>query len=438
MNEIYNFILLLLIIEIKSYYTIPFKLEEIPLNLDDETLIKTLFFNGALIKVKIGSLKEEISVKIKSTSQLTYIINSNTSSYQEKLFNSNKSSTLEITGKKKLHYNNQDINNGIYVKDNFIFENEKENKLNFILTDELSKNSHSKGSGAISLGKKTNSIYKPEFDFILTQLKNLNIINDETFTFHFTKKNEGNLIIGNYLYDIKQPLYLKEAFQEINCNKELEDYIYGISVDIKSGNNELDSNIIIFAHEFGLIIGSTNYYDLISKNFFDKFSKEKCENKLFEVDGIYPNIFNQHYYYYVCDKDININNFPSLIISNSEIDFNIEFTYQDLWFEYNNKKYFLVVFPKSDEFEHYMRFLFGNLFFKKYDVSFDADRKIVGFYDKNKKTNDKHFYWILLFFVILIGIFVYLIFLIKKYKKRFIKKKSAHELEEDGFFQIIK
>ena len=100
MNEIYTFILLLLIIEIKSYYTIPFKLEEIPLNLDDETLIKTLFFNGALIKVKIGSLKEEISVKIKSTSQLTYIINSNTSSYQEKLFNSNKSSTLEITGKK--------------------------------------------------------------------------------------------------------------------------------------------------------------------------------------------------------------------------------------------------------------------------------------------------------------------------------------------------
>ena len=43
MNEIYTFILLLLIIEIKSYYTIPFKLEEIPLNLDDETLIKTLF-----------------------------------------------------------------------------------------------------------------------------------------------------------------------------------------------------------------------------------------------------------------------------------------------------------------------------------------------------------------------------------------------------------
>lgn len=438
MNKIVEFILLILIIEIKSYYTIPFKLEEIPENLDEETFLKTLFFNVALIKVKIGSSKEEISLGIKSTSQLTYIINSNTSSYNAKLFNSNKSSTLEIIDRKKKNYSNQDIKNGIYVKDNIIFENEEENKLNFILTDELSKNSHAKGSGAISLGKKTNSIFKPEYDFLLTQLKNLNNINYETFTLHFTKKNEGNLIIGNYLYEIKKPLYSQEAFQEINCLKDLEDYIYGISIKIKSGNHELNSDIIIFAHEIGLIIGSTDYYDIISQNFFNKFYKEKCQTKIFQIDGVYPNFFNINYYYFVCDKDIDIKKFPSLIFNNSEIQFNFEFTYEDLWIEYNNKKFFLVVFPISDELEFYLRFLIGNLFFKKYDVSFDADRKIVGFYDKNKKYHDNHFYWFLLFFAILIGIFLYLISVIKKYKKRFIKKKSAHELEEEGFFQIMK
>ena len=106
--------------------------------------------------------------------------------------------------------------------------------------------------------------------------------------------------------------------------------------------------------------------------------------------------------------------------------------------EYNNKKYFLVVFPDSTELEFYLSFLMGNIMFKKYDVTFDADRNIVGFYDKNKKYGNSNKFLYLLFFAILIGAFLYFISLIKKYRKRLVKKKLAHELEEEGFFSSLK
>ena len=57
---------------------------------------------------------------------------------------------------------------------------------------------------------------------------------------------------------------------------------------------------------------------------------------------------------------------PPLIIKNSELSFNIEFTYKDLWFESKNKLYFLIVFPESFDIDDLLRFLIGNIIFKKY------------------------------------------------------------------------
>jgi hypothetical protein len=122
---------------------------------------------------------------------------------------------------------------------------------------------------------------------------------------------------------------------------------------------------------------------------------------------------------------------------NLEIKFNIELTYEDLFINYNNKQYFLVIFADSNEPTHLFQFLIGNLFLKKYDITFDSDRKIIGFYEKNKKYENRTF-WFFLLFLILIGLFLYLLFLIKQYKKRFIKKINAHELMDDQNFYPLK
>ena len=167
--------------------------------------------------------------------------------------------------------------------------------------------------------------------------------------------------------------------------------------------------------------------------------KKKCEKKTFKLNGYYFLNYNEKQFsYFVCDKDIKINKLPPLIIKNSELSFDIEFTYKDLWFEYNNKLYFLVAFPESFDTDDLLRFLIGNIIFKKYDISFDSDRKIVGFYDKSKNSTSSKFFYVLLILVILIGAFLYLISFIKKYKPRLIKKKTALELEDDGFFTNMK
>ena len=269
----------------------------------------------------------------------------------------------------------------------------------------------------------------------------MNIINHHTFTLHFTKKNEGNLILGNYLYDLKQPIYLKDAFYEINCNDKVDtDYSYAISSTFYLGEKILFCNDLIFASEIGLIIGSSEYYEEIEKQYFKEYIKNgKCTKKTFKLNGFYLLNYKQKTFdFFVCEKDIKIKTFPPLIIKNPELNFDIEFNYEDLWFEYRDKLYLMVVFPETTDTEDLLRILVGNIILKKYDITFDSDRKIVGFYDKNKKSGSSKFFYVLLIIVILIGAFIYLISFIKKNKGRIIKKKTALELEDDGFFTSIK
>ncbi len=436
MKGIIYFIIFLILKRIKLYITIPFEIENLSLNLNDDELMKTLFFNELYINISIGSSKQKIPLKIKSTSQLSYIINSK-SNYSGIKFNSEKSSSLEIINKNKLKFLNQEILSGLFVNDTFILGNEKINKLNFILTDELNKETYIKTSGVFSLGNKIDIVY-PYIDPILSQLKKLNIIQYQSFTFHFANENKGNLIIGNYLFEIKKPIYKKEAYQEIICNNEMDNYIYAINTKFKVGETQLSANLLLFATEYGLIIGTNDYYYEIKEKFFDnKISNGICEEKTFEIKGIYPSIYNNKYFYFKCNNDVNIKNIPSLKILNFEIKFNIELTYEDLFINYNNKKYFLVIFADSNEPTYLLQFLIGNLFLKKYDVTFDSDRKIIGFYDKNKK-NENRTLWFVLLFMILIVLFLYLLFLIKKYKKRFIKKINAHELINEPNFIPLK
>ena len=81
--------------------------------------------------------------------------------------------------------------------------------------------------------------------------------------------------------------------------------------------------------------------------------------------------------------------------------------------------------------------MFGRMFLKKYDMSFDSDRKIMGIYNKKKKKNNNDGkLLIIIAFLVLIVIFVFLIrYIVKSYKYR-IAKKTAHELTEDGFYSI--
>lgn len=437
--EFFFFIFFLWLETIKSEISIPFRAQNLPLTLNDEELIKALLFNAYFINITIGSSNQEIPVKIKSTTLISYIINSNATSYSGIKFDSEKSTTLQVLSKKN-SYLDEEILSGTLVKDRFNFGNTIINELNFTLTANIRNESNIQGAGAIGLGKNINSIIKTHHP-ILFQLKNMNIINHHTFTLHFTKKNEGNLILGNYLHDLKKPIYLIDALSEINCYDKIEtDYSYAISSTLYLGEKVLSSNYLIFASEIGLIIGSYEYYDEIDKHYFKEYLKNgKCTKKTFKLNEFYLLNYNQKTFdFFVCEKGIKIKTFPPLIFKIPELNFDIEFNYEDLWFEYGNKLYLMVVFPESTDIEDLLRILVGNIIFKKYDITFDSDRRIVGFYDKNKKSGSSKFFFVLLIIFILIGAFIYLISFIKQNKGRIIKKKTALELEDDGFFTSIK
>ena len=82
----------------------------------------------------------------------------------------------------------------------------------------------------------------------------------------------------------------------------------------------------------------------------------------------------------------------------------MSFNYNDLFYEFEGKKYFLIVF-KNDFLN--LKWTFGKPFFKKYFGFFDKEKKIFGFYQnkiKPSKNNNNKILIRLLIIVIIIAI----------------------------------
>ena len=113
-----------------------------------------------------------------------------------------------------------------------------------------------------------------------------------------------------------------------------------------------------------------------------------------------------------------------------------DFRYTDLFRVKNDKLYFLIYFNKNNKSN---RFKLGQIFLKKYLVTFNFDSKMIGFYNKNIKNEEesveKKYYEHDIAFIILI-IIGFIIFFIagffvgkKIYEKT--RRKKANELEDE-------
>ena len=193
---------------------------------------------------------------------------------------------------------------------------------------------------------------------------------------------------------------------------------------LSNGNNTFLTGVEL-SYEFGLIYGSHHYYNLIKENFFDKYKKQ-CEIRVIREDD----------FYYVCDNNINLNGFPDLIFMKDG--FNFTLTKNDLWKKFNNKYYFLVVFPNKQKYD----WVLGRIFFQKYIIFFNQDAKLIGFYpsggqkiDKDGKKNKIQLSWILviLLFIFLSLSIIYIVYYLKM-KKR---KIRVNELEENYEYEYV-
>ena len=80
------------------------------------------------------------------------------------------------------------------------------------------------------------------------------------------------------------------------------------------------------------------------------------------------------------NSDFQIENFPTLYFKHTKFNYTFELDYKDLFLKIGKKIFFMIIFPYS-YIEH---FELGKIFLKKYFFSYDADKKMIYFYNKNE------------------------------------------------------
>ena len=229
--------------------------------------------------------------------------------------------------------------------------------------------------------------------------KNINLINQLAqnfkesydFTFKYTSDNEGMIIIGAEPHVYEEKTYNSKDYRTAKAiDIDSQDYrdwhltfekIY-CSYKDKTTGNVIDKTLnetkkIRIKFDLGIIYGSTDYKTMIKDIFFDKLIEEgKCFEHNYELETVY-----------YCDKnqagEIIKNEFPSLYFKNNEFDKIFELNYKDLFREYNDKIYFLVIFSQSPQ----KFFEIGKIFLKKYTFTFNQDTKLIGYYIKAKNSD---------------------------------------------------
>jgi hypothetical protein len=141
---------------------------------------------------------------------------------------------------------------------------------------------------------------------------------------------------------------------------------------------------------------------------------------------------DSNFFYIKCKKNIDLKKFPNLSFLSYDLKMYFNFTYQDLFKLNEDFYYFLIVFRILDDNNSFWEL--GEIFFRKYNLLFDLDKKIIGFpiiksnYKKNEinKKEKSRIYKSFIIFLnfILICIIIFLIlFILLLIKKKKIKNR---------------
>ena len=412
------YVLFLIVIKIKSLIKIPFE-KKIESNLiTPEYLCK----NKIKSNIIIGSLNEKIEITFDLSSQKIYIPDS---SFEKINYDIKKSSSYKLISEVK-NCELDDVKFNCFESlENLIFENEKNNKekiseLSFIL---LQKNKTEISNGIIGLKSKSN-----ENSFI-NQLKKKNYIQNYTFIISYENDFKGEIIFGNYPHIYNKKYYKEEDFFFIPIQSYSSWKIMFDSISYINGKVDNYENAIV-NFNFGGILGSLLYQKYLNQSFFkDYFLNKSCSINYFIYYEDYD--YELKYSQIICDKNINISNFPPLNFTKKQYNITINFTYQDLFRIYNDKYYLMVFFEVDRIFE----WILGEPFFWKFETVFDVDKSIIGFYKKIKKDKDYKFVYIIIIIILSFLVIILSILLFINISKK-PRKKRANELEDNDYDYI--
>ena len=237
------------------------------------------------------------------------------------------------------------------------------------------------------------------------------IISSSIWSIKYLNDNEGELIIGDYPHKYNNNYnenFLKFTKVEINYNKDWKIQFDEIKYDNITSEK---SKFGIFVIESGLIKAPNEY-----KNLFLK--KVNKTNNCFELQREFA------FVYYYCNKNTNIKLLPTIYFYHRELNFTFNLTYEDLFVEKNGNYYLLIAFNNNYGFSEWT---FGRIFMKKYEIIFDPQNKLIGFYNDFKSKSINFTFTILIIFIITIIGLIAIINHIMKLKKR---KVRVNEIDE--------
>ena len=403
----------------------------------DTNYIKSLLQYQLYTEMEIGDPKQKVILAISTDTSFfnieSYLLNETfyspnkstsyrNNSYLYKVFEGERIKIAEI------------LNDTFYFKDSMNSNYSIYQNITFNYIIQLSTGSSGKDNGYIDNNSNlisgvigfqiTREYNEVNHVIFIKSLKRITEIDKIIWHINYINDNEGYLIFGEYPHQYNNS-YKENNLKKIHCITFSNDYYwYFIFTDIRVGQIKMIKyRMADYAPQIGVILGTSEYGKAV-KEFFG--NKDKCSYNEIEFK-------KQKYFYYECDNNTNIDDFEPIVFIHQELEYNFTLDKNDLFIDFNNKKYFLVVFKK----EYYEeRWILGKPFVKKYQFVFDYDAKIIQFYDnkngqninENQKNGNQILLYILLvilgFIVLSLGIYIGNKFFGKK------KKKKANELED--------
>lgn len=399
-----------------------FKRSFINSKLTSDNLISELRNNYVYVPISIGSPEQELNLNLKLSSYPTYVVDKVTKRTDIPTFEKDKSTSFVSDGQVK-HFSFQDFNDALIAQETFSLNGKEAKDITFF--DEVESAAYGEplhvNSGVLGLHLSEGVDGSVVNTSLIKQLKKKDIIDSYAFTIKYTGDDKGELIIGGMPHEYDSD-YSADDFVSTYTMNDQHSIEWGIKFNNITYNNvELGQNIpeADIQIESGVIEGNLEYANIIYEQFFRKYIEAgKCQKV--------QNKTACNYYYYVCDKkDVNYAEMLPLNFYVKDINFTFSLTEEDLFYELDGKKYFLVLFQNLES--DYYQWILGKPFLKKYQMVFDIDKKTIGTY-KAKKSSGLGYWWIAIVgFVVVIGLLVYIIsFVLKKPRK-----KRATELDDD-------
>ena len=349
------------------------------------------------------------------------------------IYDEKKSKTYNKTNEYQWTFSMELFLNGFLSKENIILKNYDNKEIlydnySFILVTKLIENITFPNS---ITGLKYEDTYLVREQGLIYQLKQNKLIENHAFTILFNEKNdkEGNLIIGNYPHEYDSGYndsYFKTSKLKIFYT---ENVFWVIKMDsIIWGNEDLSGyKNMRFVLDINAIICPSSHLKSF-ENFFKQF--QGCKKNSYK-----NGILNEFQVYFTCDLNFDINNFPPVKFISKDFNFTFELNAIELFIKDEDKFLFLIVINENYDFYWDL----GTPFLKKYQMVFDIEKKLVGFYSyideksKGKKKGSEgkkkpfSFYLSFIFGIIIIvlGFIMYKILIALPRKRR------ANELIDD-------